>query len=120
MSKINPGIIRNICTIAISLAVGGAAASDNRGSLPPKIFLAGEAAYQEFSKSIVGQADGSSELSIYFSDIENYQITMHGEKDSYVVTFLPKPYKGQLLRGGGAQYKIAKADLHVIDVVRYK
>lgn len=106
---------------AIGVIAGGGMASESKSSLSLKIFSAGEVAYRDFSQSINGRVDISSELSIYLADIDNYRITLlAGDGDYYVVEFLPKPYKGQTLRGGGVQYKIANEDLHVIDIVKYK
>ena len=121
MFKIDLGIARKVFVAAvISLVLGSAMASESGSSSSARIFLAGEAAYRDFSESISRQIDDSSELSVYLANIENYQITLQGDEGYYVVTFSPKRYKGQTLRGGGAQYKIARKDFRVIDVVRYK
>jgi hypothetical protein len=121
MFRIDLGITKKFFVAAvISLVLGGAMASESGHSSSTRIFLAGEAAYRDFSKSVERQADRSSGLSVFLANVGNYEITLREETDSYVVTFTPKRYMGQTLRGGSAQYKIDKKDFRVIDVVRYK
>lgn len=121
MLKIDLGIARKLFVAAVvGLALGGAMASEGGDSSSARIFLAGEAAYRDFSKSVERQADQSSDLSMFLASAGNYEITLREETGSYVVTFTPKRYMGQTLRGGSAEYKIDKRDFRVIDVVRHK
>lgn len=121
MFKIDLGIAPKFFVAAvISIVLGGAMASESGHSSSARIFLAGEAAYRDFSKTAERQADKSSDLSMFLTNAGNYEITLREEADSYIVTFTPKRYMGQTLRGGGAEYKMDKEDFRVIDVVRHK
>lgn len=121
MFKIDLGIAKKVfIAVVISLLLGGAMASERGDLSSARVFLAGEAAYRDFSKSVERQADLSSDLSMFLAKVGNYEITLREEIDFYVVTFAPKRYMGQTLRGGGAEYKIDKKDFRVIDVVRHK
>lgn len=120
MLKINLGIGSRYVVAAICFLFGNSMANESENLSSARIFLAGEAAYHDFSKSVKRQVVRTSDLSIFLANIENYEIVLHEDPDSYVVKFTPRRYMGQTLRGGGAEYKIDKKNFLVIGVVRYK
>lgn len=81
---------------------------------------AGRVAYAEFSKALEQRNDRSTELGIYLSSIENYQLTLQQNENFYIVLIEPVIRPGQTIYGGGREYRISKKDLHVVDSVGHK
>lgn len=77
-------------------------------------------AYDDFKSKISSQPVGSAELVAHVSNIDNYSVSVGEDAANYVVTFLPDPYLGQVLKGGGARYVIDKASAEIKDVMRFK
>lgn len=81
---------------------------------------AGRVAYVEFSKALEQRNDRSTELGIYLSSIENYQLTLQQTADFYVIFIEPVIRPSMTIYGGGREYRISKKDLRVVDSVGYK
>lgn len=81
---------------------------------------AGRVAYVEFSKALEQRSDRSTELGIYLSSIENYQLTLQQTADFYIVLIEPVIHPGMTIYGGGREYRISKQDLRMVDSVGYK
>jgi len=85
-----------------------------------RIFSAGETAYRSFSEIISHKTDNSSDFFVFASKIENYSMTLQEDSTYYIVRFTLNNYRGNTVRGGGAEYKISKKNLHVADIVFFK
>lgn len=76
-------------------------------------------AYAEFSASLSRKkVDG--ELSQFLAEIGNYNVLIDEDATSYLFTITPKPYKGQMLKGGGAGYIFGKVNFNLVEAKYYK
>ena len=78
------------------------------------------AAFIDFSKKLDSYSKEGTELEVFISQIENYQIKIKSTDAFYSVTFSLKPFKGSYLKGGGAFYKIDKKTFKIVKKIYYK
>jgi hypothetical protein len=95
-------------------------AAQEGAGLTIRIFRAGEVAYRDFDERLARATDSSLPLSKFLGSMRNYEISLRDDGDTYIVTFLPTKFEGSTVRGGGAEYRIDKADLRVHDVIQFK
>ena len=81
---------------------------------------AGKVAYVEFAKALDQRSEKSNELAIYLSSIENYKFTLQQNEDFYIVLIEPVFPPGEIIFGGGREYRISKKDLRIVQSVGYK
>lgn len=77
-------------------------------------------AFIDFSKKLESYSMNGLEVEVFLSKIESYQLKFESENSVYLVTFLPKPFKGVQLKGGGAFYEINKQTLAIAKKIYYK
>lgn len=119
-AAISLGIYKAIILALLLFACGLVnARAQDAGHLDGDALKAGAVAIEQFS-FFLGKEKPRDDSESFLSRIENYDVTIKVDADSYTFMFIPKPYKGSHLKGGGAFYKISKADYKVIDTKRYK
>lgn len=77
-------------------------------------------AFMDFSKKLESYSMNGLEIEVFLSNIESYQLKFESADSLYLVTFLPKPFKGTTLKGGGAFYEINKQTLTIEKKKYYK
>lgn len=87
---------------------------------PGMAFKVCNIAFFDFSKKIESYSNDDSELETFMSHIENYNIKFESMSSLYLVTFLPKTFKGGSIKGGGAYYEIDKSTLIIAKKLYYK
>lgn len=80
---------------------------------------AGSLAYAKFNDKLT-KIEIGNDASRFLSDIENYDVHFIEDGTSYSLTISPKPYKGRMLKGGGATYVYKKKDFKLIKEIYYK
>lgn len=113
-----------ICkSITLALLLCGCIFTDAKASetvqLDGGALRAGAVALEQFS-TILSKYSPKDETENFLSRIENYDVQVEVEENSYTFIFIPKPYKGSRLNGGGAFYKIRRNDYKLLDTKRYK
>lgn len=88
--------------------------------LPGIAFKICNIAFADFSKKIELYSDGDSELAAFMSHIENYNIIFESADSVYLVTFMPKTFRGGHVKGGGSYYEIDKNTLTIEKKIYYK
>lgn len=78
-------------------------------TVPGDYLQATLAALEDFKKKIKREEQGRNDpLSLFLSDFKNYDIyvTQKDRKGNYRISFGTKVYRGQYLKGGGAEYVV--------------
>ena len=81
--------------------------TQNLSRLSGDVFKAALVAYEDFSKHIQNENDGTAFVR-YTSKIENYNIEFASSAAQWVISFHPKSTEDMVIKGGGAEYKITK------------
>lgn len=61
-------------------------------------------AYGEFDRRLKIGVHDDTNLERHLADIDNYKSTVYQEGSSILVSFIPLPYQGSTLRGGGGRF----------------
>jgi hypothetical protein len=77
------------------------------------------AAVERFS-SLISSDAGKSGVEGFLALVEDYDVRITIEENSYTFIFVPKPYHGERIKGGGASVVVRKEDYKVIDVKYFK
>lgn len=86
--------------------------------LPVTYLQAVMVAYKDFRENIKRYEKESGPFPAFLSNIDNYLITISKRKDdhNYHIWFQPKPFKGELLKGGDAVYIIDHKTFSIIEI----
>jgi hypothetical protein len=100
-----------ICYGACALISVAALCDDARAAGPDAIITAAEVARENFETQL---AKDTSEwkYASYVKDVENYDIGISQNQNSYVVVFILRK-RGTHLKGGGGEYHVDKTTLRI-------
>jgi hypothetical protein len=107
-------------TALTSLTNGADNLQQPTASIHGDIFKACLVAYQDFEKILNEAKSDPPKLAQLFSKIENYDIDIYEEPDSYRVVFHLKLDLSEDAFGGGARYTIRKTDYRIVDKKYFK
>lgn len=83
----------------------------------PPLLRAAEVARHDFSSKLKGFPT-ETDFDKFVENIDNYNIGLSDAGEAFVVVFtLKKRKKGEVIKGGGAMYRIRKKDLAIISFV---
>jgi hypothetical protein len=111
-------VVFMLCFPCLGLSQG-AGGMESRSSLRAGAIKAAYTACEKFSVAI-NREKNYGELGKFLSDINNYDVTIEPEKGGYAVSFLPLPYEGEAIAGGGAVYHIDGVTYQIISERHYK
>lgn len=74
---------------------------------------------EKFS-TLVAKDKGKDGIPGFLADVANYDVRIRSDTDTYTFMFVPKPYHGDRIKGGGAEVIVQKKDNQVIDVKYFK
>lgn len=119
MCTVNLNLARRILVFLAACVLSQPIFATSTAARTPKIYLAGAAAHKAFSEQIVRKGEGS-ELSSFLGKISNYEVHLSEEAGYFLVVFVPRAFKGETLRGGGASFKVGKEDFRIIESLGIK
>jgi hypothetical protein len=85
----------------------------------PNLFIAAASAYNEF-ETVISSKRSEGELGAFFADIRNYEIVLTIDGSICAAEFRPRPFNGNLVRGGGARYVIELRTGKILSTERYR
>jgi len=109
--------------ILLLVVVAYGHAADPAGERVPRqdaLVKACATAYTAFEEELPQRAGGTRAFDIFMSNIENYRMSIYSEDRGFVVEFSPKPFQGELVRGGVTRYTIDMTGSEILHVARYR
>jgi hypothetical protein len=80
---------------------------------------ASDVAYTTFVGSLKKMGE-NSDLENFAREVENYDMHVKEQSDTYTFTFFIRHYHGRSLKGGGASFVIQKSTYKVLSTEYYK
>ena len=101
-------------SVFLALALIGNVRAEDRC---PPLLRAAEVARHDFSSKLKS-FPAETDFDKYVENIDNYNVGLSDAGEAFVVVFqLKKRERGEIIKGGGATYRIRKKDLVIISFV---
>jgi hypothetical protein len=112
---------KQLAVLLLMMISGGFLNSDAQEirSLDGGGLKAGSVAVEKFS-SLISDDVGKGGVDGFLGVVEDYNVHINISDDFYTFLFVPKLYKGERIKGGGASIVIRKGDYKVIDFKYFK
>jgi hypothetical protein len=81
------------------------------------IFVAADIAYKDYSKDLYKMPHFNDATLIFYSKIENFNISIEDNENCYTITFSPKQTKKFKILGHGVKYKLNKRDYIILEKI---